>query len=53
MIRVLFVVVVRIVAQHLGVFEVELLDEEVPEELVLEHVALDGLALVGEMACPR
>ncbi len=38
-----------VVAQHLEILQVELLDQEVPEPLVLEDVAGHGLALVGEL----
>ena len=38
-----------VVAQHLEILQVELLDQEVPEPLALEDVAGHGLALVGEL----
>ncbi len=47
--RVLLVVEGGVVAQHLEVLQVELLDQEVPEPLALEDVAGHGLALVGEL----
>ena len=47
--RVLLLVEGGVVAQQLGVGQVELLDQEVPEPLALEDVAGHGLALVGEL----